>query len=278
MIEIGNYNTLKVLRETSVGAFLGDDEGHEVLLPGKYVPGEISVDSEIEVFVYRDSEDRLVSTTLKPKIMLHQFAVLQAVMVNQIGAFLDWGLEKNLFVPFREQGTKMLKGRWYMVYLYLDEQTDRLVASAKINRFLNNEQLTVKEGDEVDVMIWETTDLGVNVIINNLHKGLVYHNEFFAQVSPGDIRKGYISKIRDDNKIDVQLQMPGVGNIEPSAARILEILKTKDGFLPLTDNSEPEEIARILEMSKKTFKKAIGSLYKQKIIMIEKNGIRFIEK
>jgi len=278
MIEIGNYNTLKVLRETSVGAFLGDDEGHEVLLPGKYVPGEISVDSEIEVFVYRDSEDRLVSTTLKPKIMLHQFAVLQAVMVNQIGAFLDWGLEKNLFVPFREQGTKMLKGRWYMVYLYLDEQTDRLVASSKINRFLNNEQLTVKEGDEVDVMIWETTDLGVNVIINNLHKGLVYHNEFFAQVSPGDIRKGYISKIRDDNKIDVQLQMPGVGNIEPSAARILEILKTKDGFLPLTDNSEPEEIARILEMSKKTFKKAIGSLYKQKIIMIEKNGIRFIEK
>jgi predicted RNA-binding protein (virulence factor B family) len=278
MIEIGKYNTLKVLRETSVGAFLGDDEGHEVLLPGKYVPKEISVDSEIEVFVYRDSEDRLVSTNLRPKIQLHQFAVLQAVMVNQIGAFLDWGLEKNLFVPFREQGTKMLKGRWYMVYLYLDEQTDRLVASAKINRFLNNEQLTVKEGDEVEVMIWETTDLGVNVIINNLHKGLVYHNEFFAQVTPGDIRKGYISKIRDDHKIDVQLQMPGVGNIEPSAARILEILQTKDGFLPLTDNSEPEEIARHLEMSKKTFKKAIGSLYKQKIIMIEKDGIRLIEK
>lgn len=278
MIEIGKYNTLKVLRETSVGAFLGDDEGHEVLLPGKYVPKEISVDSEIEVFVYRDSEDRLVSTNLRPKIQLHQFAVLQAVMVNQIGAFLDWGLEKNLFVPFREQGTKMLKGRWYMVYLYLDEQTDRLVASAKINRFLNNEQLTVKEGDEVEVMIWETTDLGVNVIINNLHKGLVYHNEFFAQVTPGDIRKGYISKIRDDHKIDVQLQMPGVGNIEPSAARILEILQTKDGFLPLTDNSEPEEIARHLEMSKKTFKKAVGSLYKQKIIMIEKDGIRLIEK
>lgn len=278
MIEIGKYNTLKVLRETSVGAFLGDDEGHEVLLPGKYVPKEISVDSEIEVFVYRDSEDRLVSTNLRPKIQLHQFAVLQAVMVNQIGAFLDWGLEKNLFVPFREQGTKMLKGRWYMVYLYLDEQTDRLVASAKINRFLNNEQLTVKEGDEVEVMIWETTDLGVNVIINNLHKGLVYHNEFFAQVTPGDIRKGYISKIRDDHKIDVQLQMPGVGNIEPSAARILEILQTKDGFLPLTDNSEPEEIARLLEMSKKTFKKAIGSLYKQKIVMIEKDGIRLIEK
>jgi predicted RNA-binding protein (virulence factor B family) len=278
MIEIGKYNTLKVLRETSVGAFLGDDEGHEVLLPGKYVPKEISVDSEIEVFVYRDSEDRLVSTNLRPKIQLHQFAVLQAVMVNQIGAFLDWGLEKNLFVPFREQGTKMLKGRWYMVYLYLDEQTDRLVASAKINRFLNNEQLTVKEGDEVEVMIWETTDLGVNVIINNLHKGLVYHNEFFAQVTPGDIRKGYISKIRDDHKIDVQLQMPGVGNIEPSAARILEILQTKDGFLPLTDNSEPEEIARHLEMSKKTFKKAIGSLYKQKIVMIEKDGIRLIEK
>lgn len=278
MIEIGKYNTLKVLRETSVGAFLGDDEGHEVLLPGKYVPKEISVDSEIEVFVYRDSEDRLVSTNLRPKIQLHQFAVLQAVMVNQIGAFLDWGLEKNLFVPFREQGTKMLKGRWYMVYLYLDEQTDRLVASAKINRFLNNDQLTVKEGDEVDVMIWETTDLGVNVIINNLHKGLVYHNEFFAQVTPGDIRKGYISKIRDDYKIDVQLQMPGVGNIEPSATRILGILQTKDGFLPLTDNSEPEEIARHLEMSKKTFKKAIGSLYKQKIVMIEKDGIRLIEK
>jgi len=278
MIAIGEFNILKVLRVTSVGVFLGDKDGNEVLLPGKYVPKETSVDDDIEVFIYRDSEDRLVSTTLKPKVLLHQFAVLQTVMVNQVGAFLDWGLEKNLFVPFREQGVKMAKGRWYMVYLYLDEQTDRLVASAKINRFLNNDILTVKEGDEVDVMIRETTDLGVNVIINNRHKGLVYHNEFFAQVNPGDHRKGYVSKIRDDNKIDVQLQMPGIGNIEPSAARILEILKNQDGFIPLTDNSDPEEIARLLEMSKKTFKKAIGSLYKQKIILLEKTGIRLIEK
>ncbi len=278
MIEIGKYNILKVLRETSVGVFLGDDEGNEVLLPGKYVPQGISVDDQIEVFIYRDSEDRLISTTLKPKIQLHQFAVLQAVMVNQVGAFLDWGLEKNLFVPFREQGVKMAKGRWYMVFLYLDEQTDRLVASAKINRFLSNEKIIVKEGDEVDVIIWETTDLGVNVIINNSHKGLIYHNEFFAQVEPGDQRKGYISKIRDDNKIDVQLQMPGYGNIEPTAARILEVLKSKDCFLSLTDNSDPEEIARQLEMSKKTFKKAIGSLYKQKLIILEKHGIRLVEK
>jgi hypothetical protein len=278
MIEIGKNNILKVLRETSVGAFLGDNEGNEVLLPLKYIPKGISVDDEIEVFVYRDSEDRLISTTLKPKIQLHEFAVLQVEMVNQVGAFLDWGLEKNLFVPFREQGVKMAKGRWYMVYMYLDWQTDRLVASAKINRFLSNEKITVNEGDEVDVIIWETTDLGVNVIINNSHKGLIYHNEFFAQVQPGDLRKGYISRIREDNKIDVQLQMPGFGNIEPSAARILEILKNKDGFLPLTDNSDPEEIARRLEMSKKTFKKAIGSLYKQKIISLEKNGIRLNEK
>lgn len=278
MIKIGKYNLLKVLRETSVGVFLGDNEGNEVLLPQKYVPKETSIDDNIEVFVYRDSEDRLISTTLKPKIQLFQFAVLQVVMVNQVGAFLDWGLEKNLFVPFREQTVKMSKGRWYMVYLYLDEQTDRLVASSKINRFLSNEKLTVKEGDEVDVMIWETTDLGVNVIINDSHKGLIYHNEFFAQVEPGDLRKGYISKIRDDNKIDVQLQMPGIANIEPSAARILEILKNHDCFLPLTDNSDPEEIARRLEMSKKTFKKAIGSLYKQRMIEIEKHGIRLIEK
>ena len=275
MIEIGKYNVLEVLRDTSSGLFLGGDEeeDQDVLLPGNYIPEGTSIGDKIEVFIYNDSEDRVIATTLKPKITLHQFACLQVKMVTKMGAFLDWGLNKDLFVPFREQNGRMQEGRYYVVYLYLDKETNRLVASSKVNRFLYNQALTVEEGEEVDVLFWETTDLGMNVIINHVHKGLVYHNELFSKVKPGDIRKGYIKKIREDNKIDVTLQKPGYQNTEPNAQRILSKLKEEDGFLPLGDHSSPAEITRQLEMSKKTFKKAIGLLYKQRVIRLEKDGI-----
>ena len=197
-------------------------------------------------------------------------------MISQHGAFLDWGLEKQLFVPFREQARKMEEGKWYIIYMYRDEESDRLVASSKINGYLDNDELTVKVGDLVEILICESTDLGINVIINNIHKGLIYHNELFAKVNIGDIKKGYIKNIREDNKIDVQLQKQGYGNVEPSAQIILEKLKANGGFLELTDASAPEDIAKQLEMSKKTFKKAIGSLYKHHLINIEQMGIRWI--
>lgn len=273
MIQIGQYNNLKVSRETKSGLYLADEEGQEVLLPGKYIPKDIKTDDELPVFIYKDSEDRLIATTEQSKITLHHFAYLQAADVNAYAAFMDWGLEKNLFVPYKEQPQKMIKGKWYIVYLYLDEQTDRLVASANVHRFLKNEELTVQSGEEVDILIWESTDLGYNVIINNLHKGLIYSNEIFTPVQIGDVKKGYIKKIREENKIDVQLQKSGYENIEPNAGKIIAELKAHNGFLPLNDNSAPEDITRQLEMSKKTFKKAIGLLYKQQVIRLAEDGI-----
>lgn len=276
MIELGKYNTLAITRKTAQGLYLGDPDVEEVLLPWKYAPANAKESDELQVFVYNDSEDRMVATTLEPKITLHQFAYLRVKDATAHGAFLDWGLEKDLFVPFREQPHKMQKGKSYLVYLYLDEESERLVASARITRFLNNKELSVKEGDEVELMIWESTDLGINVIINQKHKGLIYHNELFAQVQPGDVRRGYIGKIREDNKIDVLLQKPGYENIEPNIEKILQALRERGGFLPLTDKSEPHEIAKLLEMSKKTFKKAIGSLYKQRSIRLEEDGIYLV--
>jgi predicted RNA-binding protein (virulence factor B family) len=276
MIEIGKTNELTVIRRVSIGLYLGDSEGNEVLLPAKYVPRSCSIGEPLNVFIYKDSEDRVIATTLVPKITLNHFAFLRVEMVSEVGAFLDWGLEKHLLVPFREQMRKMVEGQSYIVYMYYDEKSERLVASAKLNQFLDNEHLTVRTGDEVDVMLWEETDLGINVIINHRHKGLIYDNEIFTEIEEGETRKGFIKNIREDNKIDVLLQKSGYGNIEPSAADILEKLKAGGGFLALTDKSEPEEIISKLGMSKKTFKKAIGSLYRRKIITLEKDGIRLV--
>ncbi|KAA9346427.1 CvfB family protein [Larkinella humicola] len=276
MIQIGKINTLIALRETSVGVFLGDDEDNDILLPNKYVPESLRVDDPIDVFVYTDSEDRIIATTLTPKIQRNQFARLQVVSVTSVGAFLDWGLEKDLLVPYREQSRPMEVGRWYVVYLYLDHETDRLVASSRLNRFLDSEVPNLTEGQEVSLLAWEPTDLGINVIINNRYRGLVYANEVFRQVYPGDRLTGYIKTIRDDNRIDVSLQKPGYENVEPNAQRILATLKEQNGFLPLNDYSEPDAIYQTLEMSKKTFKKAIGTLFRERKIAIKEDGIYLV--
>ncbi|MGM9507466.1 CvfB family protein [Larkinella sp. GY13] len=276
MIQIGKINTLIALRETSVGVFLGDDEDNDILLPNKYVPESLRVDDPIDVFVYTDSEDRIIATTLTPKIQRNQFARLQVISVTSVGAFLDWGLEKDLLVPYREQSRPMEVGRWYVVYLYLDHETDRLVASSRLNRFLDSEVPNLTEGQEVSLLAWEPTDLGINVIINNRYRGLVYANEVFRQVYPGDRLTGYIKTIRDDNRIDVSLQKPGYENVEPNAQRILATLKEQNGFLPLNDYSEPDAIYQTLEMSKKTFKKAIGALFRERKIAIKEDGIYLV--
>ena len=269
-MEVGKYNTLQILRGTSVGMYLGDEEGNDVLLPHKYIPENAQIGESIEVFIYRDSEDRLIATTLKPLILLNQFAILEVVAATQFGAFLDWGLEKDLFVPFKEQNHKLQKGQYVPVYLYLDEQTDRVVASAKVHKYFKNlDGVDLDEGQEVDLLVFEKTELGHNVVVNNLYKGLVYENETFRRLAWGDTTKGYVKLIRDEGKIDISLQPLGfLKTLEPNQKAILDKLQQSGGTLNLSDNSDPIEIQEVLEMSKKAFKKAIGVLYKDKKIEI----------
>lgn len=273
MLTIGEYHILKIDRDTEPGLFLKNDEGDEVLLPNKYKPETFELEDEIEVFVYLDHEERPVATTLKPFIKLDEFGYLKCVEVSDIGAFLDWGLEKHLFVPFKEQVTKMRKGDRYLVFCYLDEVTGRLVASSKTNAFLDNSELTVQPFEEVDLIISNPTELGWNVIVNQLHQGLIYKDDVFQKLHTGDKLKGYIKKTRPDGKIDVTLQRPGYRSIEPNAQEILTALELKGGFLALTDKSSPEEIQQQLQMSKKSFKRALGNLYKQRLVDIKDNGV-----
>ncbi len=274
-MQVGKYNTLQILRGTSVGMYLGDEEGNDVLLPHKYIPENAQIGESIEVFIYRDSEDRLIATTLKPSILLNQFAILEVVAATQFGAFLDWGLEKDLFVPFKEQNHKLQKGQYVPVYLYLDEQTDRVVASAKVHKYFKNlDGVDLDEGQEVDLLVFEKTELGHNVVVNNLYKGLVYENETFRRLAWGDTTKGYVKLIRDEGKIDISLQPLGfLKTLEPNQKAILDKLQQSGGTLNLSDNSDPIEIQEVLEMSKKAFKKAIGVLYKDKKILIKDDSI-----
>ena len=274
-MEIGHYNTLKIARDTKVGLFLTDGK-EDVLLPIKYIPKEYKIDDEIIVFVYLDHEERPVATTLEPYILLDEFGLLRVNYVNKFGAFLDWGLEKDIFVPFKEQARPMEKGKRYLVFAYMDEKTNRIVASSKTNQFLNNDTITVQVGDEVDLIISHITDLGINVIINDIHKGLLYKDQVYDDIRTGDRMKGFIKTIRPDNKIDVSLQKLGYENIEPNAEKILDELRASRGFLKLNDNSDPDDIKTVLKMSKKTFKKAIGALYKEKRIEIKDDGIYLV--
>jgi len=273
MIKIGEYNELTVLRSTSVGLFLGDNEDNDILLPRKYVTADMKMSDVLKVFVYNDSEDRMVATTEKPYLVVDQFALLKVVDSNRSGAFMYWGLEKDLMVPTNEQKHPMKVGQEYVVFMYLDESTNRLVGSSRIAEFLNNDNLKVKERDEVDLMIYEKTDLGYNAIINNYYKGLVYKNEIFKPINLGDRLKGYIKTIREDKNIDLSLQPLGIQNLESAAQQILDHLKKHSGFLNLNDDSSPEDIYNKMQMSKKSFKKGLGILYKQKLVRLEPNGV-----
>lgn len=276
MIAIGKYNTLKIDRSTNVGLFLTDQD-KDILLPNKYVPKEYTIGDEITVFVYLDHEERPIATTLEPYIKLNEFGWLRVNYINEFGAFLDWGLEKDLFVPFKEQARPMEQGKRYLVYMYADERTNRLVASSKINQFLSNDEVNLEKNEEVDLIISHITDLGINVVINEKHKGLVYKDETFVEVKPGQRCKGYIKNVRPDGKIDVSFQKLGYDAVEPNAQKILNELQSSRGFLRLNDSSHPEDIKTVLQMSKKTFKKAIGLLYKEKLIEIKDDGIYLVK-
>ena len=273
MIHLGEYNTLTILRDTDPGLFLGDKEDNEILLPNRYVPESFEIGDEIEVFAYLDNEERPVATTDKPYIKNGEFAMLRCNQVTKYGAFLDWGLVKELFCPFKEQAFKMKAGGWYLVYCYLDEESQRLVASSKTNRFLDNKELSVQKFEEVDIIVSHPSELGMNVIVNKRHLGLVFKDGIFKDISVGDKLKGVIKKIRPGNKLDISLSQIGYRQIEPNAAFILKELDDNNGFLPVNDKSAPDEIKDLLQMSKKSFKKAIGSLYKARKIEIKEDGI-----
>ena len=273
MINLGQYNTLEILRDTEPGLFLGNAEGDEVLLPNRYVPEVFEIGDKLEVFVYLDNEERPVATTDQPYIKNGDFALLRCNEVNRYGAFLDWGLVKELFCPFKEQAFKMKAGGWYLVHCYLDEDTDRLVASSKTNRFLDNKELTLSVFDEVDLIVSHPSEIGMNVIVNKKHLGLVYKDDIYKDINIGDKLKGIVKKIRRDNKLDISLTQIGYRSIEPNAQLILDALNDNSGFIPLHDKSSPEAIKQELQMSKKAFKKAIGALYKARKIEIKPEGI-----
>ncbi|MHC1704552.1 MAG: S1 RNA-binding domain-containing protein [Tenuifilaceae bacterium] len=276
MAEIGKLNNLRVVKEVDFGLYLDGGEHGEILIPKRYVPENCKPEDIIEVFIYLDSEDRIIATTEKPFIKVGEFAMLQVAAVTPMGAFLDWGLPKDLFVPFREQKQKMEEGKWYIVTCYLDYDTKRLVASAKIEKYLDNLPPDYEAGEEVELLISGETDLGFNAIINSKHLGVLYKNEVFQPIKKGDRIKGYIKKIREDEKIDLILQKAGYQKVDDISMKILQVLKDHDGFLNVTDKSDPDKIYDLFGVSKKTFKKAIGSLFKLRIINIEDNGIRLV--
>ena len=277
MFTPGKYATLTIHRFTSVGAYLGEpDAGYDdvILLPNKYLKPGMQEGDEIRVFIYLDTEERPVATTQTPLIELGKFAHLEVHSVNRIGAFLDWGLEKNLFVPYGEMVEQMEVGEKYLVGVFLDGKSERLVATPRIGKLLDQNDIKVRVGDEVELVVYNETELGFQVMINQKHGGLVYQNEVFRPVEVGDVTKGYIKQIREDGKIDVSLEPLGVASIEPNSRKILDAINRNNGVLKLSDKSSPEDIERELHMSKKLFKKAIGGLYKNKLIVIDKHEIR----
>lgn len=274
---LGKKCTLSVLRDTSVGLFLDGGNLGDILLPKRYVENSMKVGEAIEVFVYLDSEDRIVATTEEPYAVVGEFAFLEVVSVSKFGAFLDWGLMKDLLVPFREQKVKMELGKSYLVHIYIDYDTGRIAASAKYDRFLDNLSPEYEIGQEVDLIIAKKTEMGYKAIINGLHSGILYDNQVFKNLAIGQKTKGYIAKIREDEKIDLLLEKPGVEKLDELSSRVLQILKVKGGFIAVSDKSEPEKISAIFGMSKKNFKKAIGRLYKERIILIEENNIKLLK-
>lgn len=275
MIEVGVYNTLKVSRKVEFGFYL-DDGKEGILLPKRFAPADLRIGNEIKVFIYHDSDNRLVATTQQPKGIVGDIVKLQCVSTTEHGAFLDWGLMKDIFVPKSQQLARMQKGGEYLVKIYIDAQTGRVAATEKVERQISNDTLTVKESDEVDLYVQRKSDLGFVMIINGKHTGLLHTNEVYRELHVGDRLKGFIKSIRPDNKIDLVLDKPGYARVEGEAEKILRLLQENNGFLPYHDKSDPEDIYSFFGMSKKTFKMTAGALYKQKRISITNEGILLI--
>ena len=276
MINIGKYNRLRVARFVDFGAYLTDDSDNEVLLPARYVPADAAVGDEIDVFVYNDSEDRPVAVTEHPFACVGDFAFLQVAQVNKIGAFLDWGVPKHILVPFSEQRVRMEEGGIYPVYVYLDHLTKRVVASAKLEKFLGNVMPEYQPGDKVNALVWQHTPLGYKVIVDNLFQGMIYDNEVYAPLEIEQTVTAYVKAVRDDNKIDLTMGDKAANRVAGIADEIIDRLGRESGKLNLTDSSSPEDIKEAFRCSKKDFKKALGKLYKEHKIIITDDHIRLV--
>ena len=277
MAELGRINRLKIDREVEFGVYLDGENLGEILMPIRYVPAESQVGDEVEVFISLDSEDRLIATTDKPIAMVGEFGYMEIVGESKFGAFADWGLMKDLFIPFREQKQRMEQGRSYLIRVYIDKETNRIAGSGRVERFLDNTPPDFAVGEEVDLYIYSESEMGYTAIINNTHTGIIYHSELFKLVKKGQRTKGFIKKIREDDKIDLSLEPIGYKNkIDELSQRVLDVLAKNSGFLALNDKTDPDVIYQKLDMSKKNFKKSIGSLFKAGLITISDNGIKLV--
>jgi Uncharacterized protein conserved in bacteria len=273
-IELGKFNVLEVVKEVDFGVYLDGGEEGEILLPTRYVPEECNIGDFLNVFLYLDNEERLIATTLTPLVQVGEFACLEVSWVNQFGAFLNWGLMKDLFVPFREQKMKMLVGKKYVIHAHIDEDSYRIVASAKVDKYLSKELPAYQPNDEVSILIWQKTDLGFKAIVENKFSGLLYDSEIFQHLQTGMQLKAFVKQVREDGKIDLMLQKPGFEKIDDFSDKLLSYIKENGGSIQLNDKSPAEDIYDTFQVSKKTFKKAVGDLYKKRLIVIEANGIR----
>ena len=281
MLRLGDYNTLRIVKSVDFGLYLDGGEEGEILLPQRYVTKDMHVGDEIEVFLYLDQEERPVATTEHPYAKVGEFAYLEVAWVNQYGAFLKWGLMKDLFCPFREQKKRMEQGHSYIVYIKVDEDSYRLMATAKVEKYLSvptiNDLPSLQHGAEVDILVWQKTDLGFKVIINNKFQGLIFENQIFQPLHSGMRLKAYVDHVRQDGKIDIVLQQTGRQQTLDFAEVLLRYLYENDGYCNLGDKSPAELIYDRFQVSKKAFKKAIGDLYRRRLIVIEEEGVRLVK-
>lgn len=273
-IELGKFNVLEIVKTVDFGVYLDGGEEGEILLPTRYVPEDYEIGDFLNVFLYLDNEERLIATTLTPLVQVGEFACLEVAWINQFGAFLNWGLMKDLFVPFREQKMKMQVGKKYVIHAHIDEESYRIVASAKVERYLSKEMPVYQPNDEVSILIWQKTDLGFKAIVENQFSGLLYESEIFQRLQTGMTLKAFVKQVREDGKIDLMLQKPGFEKIDDFAETLLSYIKENGGSIPLNDKSPAEEIYDTFGVSKKTFKKGVGDLYRKRAIVLEDNGIR----
>ena len=276
-IELGKFNQLEVVKEVDFGVYLDGGEEGEILLPTRYVPEDCMIGDILNVFLYLDMDERLIATTLTPYVQVGQFACLEVSWVNEYGAFLNWGLMKDLFVPFREQKMKMQVGRKYVIHAHLDEESYRIVASAKVERYLSKDKPEYAAGDEVNILIWQKTDLGFKAIIDNKYSGLLYENEIFTSLETGMEMKAFVKQVREDGKVDLILQKPGFEKIDDFAKTLLDYIREQGGRISLNDKSPAEDIYDTFGVSKKTFKKGVGDLYKKRLISLHEDGITLAE-
>lgn len=273
-MQLGKINTLTIKRFAPPGAYLIDLQENEILLPNKYLTPEMEEGTEVEVFVMKDSSERMVALTERPHLLLGDFAFLNVVEVNPYGAFVDWGLDKDLFVPFAEQRQRLEIGDRHLFTLLYDFETDRLFGSMKVKKVLSPCQDMSLEGQEVDLLIWDEGKLGRNVIVNNRYEGLIFRDHLSQLLESEQVCKGYVAKVREDGRLDIRLEVPNDSRYDAAEQKILDVLSANDGFLALTDKSDPEEVRALLGLSKKTFKQAIGKLYKHRRIALEADGLR----